>query len=116
MAPGLFDTLVDFDRDVFRNIATIRKSQDLLDDLSPDPRQRAYGEAAVVQRQEELDFRAPVLSRPFEYGIALGDGLPGRPVTRYSAGSRCGVWYGSLEMETTVHETVYHWGRRLQAM
>lgn len=116
MIPGLFDTLVDFDRDVFRNIATIRESQELLDDLSPDPRQRAYGEAVVQQRQEELEFRFPVISRPFEYGIALSDGLLGRPVTRLSDGSRFGVWYGSFEPETTVHETVYHWGKRLQAM
>ena len=31
--------------------------------------------------------------------------------TRYSDGLRYGVWYGSLELETTVHETLYHWHR-----
>ncbi|HWD15519.1 MAG TPA: RES family NAD+ phosphorylase, partial [Casimicrobiaceae bacterium] len=31
--------------------------------------------------------------------------------TRFSDGTRYGVWYGSLEMETTVYETAWHWYR-----
>lgn len=33
--------------------------------------------------------------------------------TRFSDGRRFGAWYGSTELETTVHETVYHWHRFL---
>ena len=31
--------------------------------------------------------------------------------TRYSDGLHYGVWYGALELETTVRETLYHWHR-----
>jgi hypothetical protein len=31
--------------------------------------------------------------------------------TRYSDGLEYGVWSGALELETTVHETLYHWQR-----
>jgi hypothetical protein len=34
--------------------------------------------------------------------------------TRFSDGLRYGVWYGSLDLETTVYETVYHRHRFLQ--
>ncbi len=31
--------------------------------------------------------------------------------TRFSDGTRYGVWYGSLDVETTVYETAWHWYR-----
>ena len=33
--------------------------------------------------------------------------------TRFSDGTRYGVWYGALEIETTVYETAHHWRRFL---
>src|SRR5688572_8436032 len=56
---------------------------------------------------------APLITRPFDYGTVIT--YPFVPhnwqVTRYSDGLEYGVWYGALELETTVHETLYHWHR-----
>ena len=58
---------------------------------------------------------APLITRPFDYGAVIT--YPFVPqnwhATRYSDGMRYGVWYGALELETTVRETVYHWHRFL---
>ena len=52
-------------------------------------------------------------TRPFDYGTVIT--YPFVPhnwqATRYSDGLAYGVWYGALELETTVYETVYHWHR-----
>jgi len=112
MFAALIDTVVDFKETVFRNIPSVVPSEDLLDDLSDDPKARAYGEALVAV-QQDADYRSPIIMRPFLYGVSLdGTRLP----TRFSDGRRFGVWYGSLEMETTIHETVYHWKKRLKDM
>jgi len=56
---------------------------------------------------------APLITRPFDYGTVIT--FPFVPqnwhATRYSDGMRYGVWYGALELETTVRETLYHWHR-----
>ena len=114
--PGLFTELADFAGELYRNIPGIRVSKDLLDDLSPDPAIREVGEAAAAHRADPPGSIAAVISRPFEYGVALTPGTIARPATRFSDGSRHGVWYGCLELATTVHETVYHWRRFISAM
>jgi hypothetical protein len=113
---GLFDTLIDFDGDLYRNIPSLRVSEDLLDDLSDDPKERRYGEAAAESQVQNNEGFSPIITRPFRYGVALTDAPYGRPVTRFSDGSRFGVWYGSLDLITTVHETVYHFKRRVRSM
>jgi len=113
--PELLDRLVDHAGEVHRNIATIRESQDLLDDLSADPRERAFGEAAAERPSPLPDPRSPVILRPFEYGMGV-PGATSRPVSRFSDSTRFGVWYGSETLETTVHETVHHFRRRIEAM
>ncbi len=113
--PDLLDRLLDYAGDLFRNIATIRESQDLLDDLTADPAERAYGVAAAERTPDRRGLRSPVILRPFEYGV----GIPGGrslPVSRFSDARRYGVWYGSETIETTVHETVHHFRRRIEAM
>ena len=54
----LIDTVVDFKADVFRNISTVITSEDLLDDLSDEPEERAYGESIVSEQaySDELSF------------------------------------------------------------
>jgi len=113
--PDLLDRLLDYAGDVFRNIATIRESQDLLDDLSADPAERAFGVAAAERSPARRDLRSPVILRPFDYGVGIPGGRP-LPASRFSDGSRYGVWYGSETIETTVHETVHHFRRRVEAM
>jgi hypothetical protein len=54
-----------------------------------------------------------MITRPFDYGTVIT--YPFLPqnwqATRFSDGLAYGVWYGSLELETTVYESAYHWHR-----
>ncbi|HZM34368.1 MAG TPA: RES family NAD+ phosphorylase [Burkholderiales bacterium] len=102
---------MDFHGDVVRNIKGIRVSQSLFDDLSPDPRDQAV--AIAAESAERIPTEAPLLTRAFDYGSVIT--YPFVPhnwhATRWSDGLSYGVWYGSLALETTVVETVYHWHR-----
>lgn len=115
MFKGLIDKIADFNDDCFRNISTVIPSENLLDDLSDKAREWAFGEALVADQKEE-DLYSPIIMRPFSYGTALGDppftGLP----TRFSDSKRFGIWYGSLDLITTIYETVYHFRKRLADM
>jgi hypothetical protein len=105
---SLIHQVADYHGDLVRNIQTIRVSQDLFDDLSADRADQAV--AIAAEAAERIPSEAPLISRPFDYGTVItfpfanfnGQG------TRFSDGLRYGVWYGSLELETTVFETVYH--------
>jgi len=111
MFEELIRTVVAFRDHAFRNIPTLIESEDLLDDLTDDPSVRASGEAIVGERAYEEDH--PIISRPFRYGTAVSsEGLPSVR-TRFGDGSRFGVWYGSLDVLTTVYETVFHWQKFL---
>lgn len=100
-----------FDGDLARNIKGIRVSQDLFDDLSADASDRAA--AIAAESASRTPSAAPLITRPFDYGSVVT--YPFVPhnwqATRYSDGLHYGVWYGALELETTVYETVYHWHR-----
>lgn len=108
MYEDLIREVANFHGDLVRNIQTIRVSQDLFDDLSSDRDDQAVAIAAEADGRIPSD--APLITRPFDYGTVItfpfanfnGQG------TRFSDGLRYGVWYGSLELETTVYETVYH--------
>lgn len=115
MFSELIDTVIDFNDTTFRNIPSIIVSEDLLDDLSDDPEERAFGEA-LVTGGKPLDYLSPIIMRPFRYGTSLDAAASARLPTRFSDGSRFGVWYGSLDILTTLYETVYHWKRRLADM
>lgn len=114
MYESLIREVADYHGDLVRNIQTIRVSQDLFDDLSDDAGAQAVAIAAEAAGRIASD--APLITRPFDYGTVVtfpfanfnGHG------TRFSDGLRYGVWYGSLELETTVYETVYHRQRFLQ--
>jgi hypothetical protein len=114
MYEELIREVADHHGELVRNIQTIRVSQDLFDDLSDDSAAQAVAIAAEAAGRIPSD--APLITRPFDYGTVItfpfanfnGHG------TRFSDGLRYGVWYGSLELETTVYETVYHRHRFLQ--
>jgi hypothetical protein len=114
MYENLIREVADYHGDLVRNIQTIRVSQNLFDDLSDDPAGQAVAIAAEGVGRIASD--APLITRPFDYGTVItfpfanfnGHG------TRFSDGLRYGVWYGSLDLETTVYETVYHRHRFLQ--
>lgn len=114
MFTNLITAAVDFNESVFRNIAAVVPSEDLLDDLSNDPAARAYGEALVTRQRQDDDQYTPVIGRPFTYGVSMApDTVCSGMKSRFSDGTRFGVWYGSLAILTTIHETVFHWTRFL---
>jgi hypothetical protein len=107
----VLESVVDFRDDLVRNIKGIRVSQSLFDDLSADPADQAV--AIAAESAERIASDAPLLTRPFDYGSVIT--YPFVPQnwhgTRWSDGLAYGVWYGSLDIETTVYESVYHWHR-----
>ncbi len=111
MFDEIVDKVVHFDNDSFRNISTIIKSASLLDDLSANDRDMEYGE--VLVSEPDMDSLSPVITHPFQFGVSLGEAMQ---VTRFSDGSRFGVWYGSTTVLTTIHETVYSWQRRFSVI
>lgn len=94
----------------FRNIKSIRDSQDLFDDLAEDEQDSAA--AVAAESLGKPAAKDTFVRRPFDYALICYP-FVAQPWqhTRFSDGSRYGVWYGSLEMETTVYETVHHWRR-----
>jgi hypothetical protein len=111
MQADLFAANVDFHDDLVRNIPGIRKSQHLFDDLSPDPADWAI--AIAAEGAERIPTAAALISRPFDYGTVISYSFDSAhwQATRYSDGTTYGVWYGSLDVETTVYETAWHWYR-----
>jgi hypothetical protein len=108
--------VADVHQDVARNIVSPHRSQHLFDDLSDDP-----AEWLLSQRLEEEvkppPYRSctPVIDRPFEDAAwfnAITWPFKHWQASRFSDGSY-GVWYGSESVETTVHESAYHWFRGL---
>ena len=114
MYEQLIETAVDYHGDLARNIKTIRESQALFDDLSPDAAD--WSVAIAAEAQDYIESPAPLITRPFDYGAVVT--YPFVPhhwqQTRFSDGLHYGVWYGSLELETTVHESIYHWRRFIE--
>ncbi|MBN9460414.1 MAG: RES family NAD+ phosphorylase [Burkholderiales bacterium] len=105
----LFAVNVDFHDDLVRNIPGIRASQDLFDDLSADPADWAI--AIAAEGSGRLPAAAAAIRRPFDYGTVISYSFDSAhwQATRFSDGSTYGVWYGSLDIETTVYETAWHW-------
>ncbi len=105
-------TLADIRRDVFRNIVSLRQSQDLFDDLTADPSEWQLAQAVEDEVKPPVYLSStPVVHRPFEDAAwfnAIGWPFRHWHASRFSDGSY-GVWYGSDTIETTVHETAYHW-------
>ncbi len=108
---SLFNRIVDFDDTAFRNIVSLKESVDLFSDLSegfPEVSETAVKIEMHVKRNLEPSSPA-VISRSFHYSTAIGYPFEKEPFmfSRFSDGTY-GVWYGSLEEETTLYETAYH--------
>lgn len=115
---GLFEgiTLTDFHGDMHRNIVSIRESQDLYDDLSESPEAwQAAMDLELTTKPHTYISNQPTIDRPFEEAVfneAINYPFENWSKTRYSDGS-FGVWYGADTLETSIHETVYHWRTNL---
>ncbi len=113
MASELFATNAEFHGDLIRNIPGIRRSQNLFDDLASDPVEWAV--AVAAEESGRIPTAAALATRPFDYGSVISYTFDTSrwQSTRFSDGTRYGVWYGALEIETTVYETAHHWRRFL---
>ena len=104
--------LTDIHQNVARNIVSLRKSEDLFDDLTEDPEAWQAAQLLEMETQPKLfNSHQPVINRPFEeaeWNVAIGYPFLNSSQSRFSDGS-FGVWYGADSIETTVYETVYHW-------
>ncbi|GEM_PF-6150819 len=91
--------------DVFRNRKTVKPTQDLFDDLSDNPKN--WEVAITLDKLTRPNYSAPsIIHAPFAYftnSLDKNDPWP----SRFSDGS-FPAWYGSVEQETTVFETLYH--------
>ena len=108
--------LADVHQDVARNIVSLRESQDLFDDLTDDPAEWLLAQKVEDEVKPPLySSRKPIIDRPFEdaqWFNAIDWPFKHWQTSRFSDGS-FGVWYGSESVETTVHESAYHWYRGL---
>jgi len=113
VASELFSANADFHGDLIRNIPGIRRSQNLFDDLASEPADWAL--AVAVEESERIPTATAIATRPFDYGSVISYTFDAAhwQSTRFSDGTGYGVWYGALEVETTVYETAHHWRRFL---
>ncbi|MDD2732654.1 MAG: RES family NAD+ phosphorylase [Desulfuromonadaceae bacterium] len=106
--PSMFDKTCDFNDDLFRNIVSLRESVDLFSDLTDDDE---YSSEVAITAEMRVKSEIPtgLIKRGFHYTTAIGYPFETDPYlsSRYGNGA-FGVWYGSLELETTIHETAYH--------
>lgn len=114
----LLDTVTAFDSKVQRNITSLQHSQDLFADLyDADDADAAsvfwQTEAHVKARSASADF----IERGFLYSTAIGYPFETDHfmASRYSDG-RFAVWYGALDLDTTILETLYYMVREVRAM
>jgi len=114
LQPDLLSANVDFHDDLVRNIPSIRKSQNLFDDLSPHAAD--WDIAISAENAARVPSDHPIITRPFDYGgvVSYSFNSSNWRTTRFSDGSLYGVWYGSLQLETTVYETACHWTQFVQ--
>lgn len=112
MQAELFAANIDFHGDLVRNIPGIRIAQHLFDDLSPEPADWDIA-AAAAAGAERIPTERALISGPFDHGTVISYSFDSAhwQATRYSDGSTFGVWYGSLDVATTVYETAWHWYR-----
>jgi hypothetical protein len=108
----LFDKTADFNGQPYRNITTLRESEDLFDDLAGgDENASAVAAEAEMRVKNHPVARDPkIIQRGFHYTRSIIDyPFKSEPylLTRFGDGTY-GVWYGSLEMKTTVFETGFH--------
>lgn len=111
--PDLLDTSLHLQGDVFRNIVSLRESQNLFDDLAGD--RAAWDAAIAAEMNTKSRLPTPVVNRPFEggYGVIQFPFAQPWTRTRFSDGT-FGVWYGSSQLATTVYETAHHFRIQLQ--
>lgn len=108
--PDLFNKNALINKDTLRNIVSLRESVDLFDELSDDPEDWAVAIQAESQTKADIHLAGPaVIHKGFAYNTAVAYPFLTKPflLTRFGDGSY-GVWYGSMDLVTTIYETGYH--------
>ena len=104
----LLDKTRDFDGKPYRNIVSLRESEDLFDDLTGGD---ASMSPVAVECEARVKSHIPLglVERGFHYTTSITCPFEHEPYlkTRYGDGSY-GIWYGSLALKTTIHETAFH--------
>lgn len=102
----ILDTLSRVDARLFRNIVSLRHSQNLFDDLVPD---RAGQDAAISAEMSVRRAPRGVIERGLYYSQAIDYPFAGDPVmgTRFGDGT-VRVWYGAFDAATARAETCWH--------
>lgn len=111
---SLYETVIDYSNDVFRNISTIKPTQHLFDDLSDDP--ESWEAATIIEIATHLPIEnSSLIQRGFEYSNNDFIDYPFENLTasRFSDG-QVPCWYASESLETTIYETTYHFVRGVQ--
>jgi hypothetical protein len=115
---SLFQNLAvaDVHQCLFRNIVSLRESEDLFDDLSDDEADQQIALSFEMNTKPSWYVsNNPIIDRPFEestWNDAVEYPFREWAQSRFSDGTY-GVWYGSDNLETTLHETVFHWTKFL---
>jgi hypothetical protein len=104
--------LIDVHQDFVRNIVSLRISEDLFDDLSPNPDDQQLAiRTELAAKPPQYQTANVTINRPFDeadWMAAVQFPFDHWSQSRYSDG-RFGVWYGADSLETSIHETAYHW-------
>jgi hypothetical protein len=103
--------LLDFNDELFRNIRRTIEPKSIYNDLSDEAND--WKLASRAEKQSDSFSIDPIINQPFDenfynHAIQFPFNLEQWRATRYSRGDY-GVWYGALEFETSIHETVFHW-------
>ncbi|STX51493.1 RES domain-containing protein [Legionella busanensis] len=110
---SLFAVIVDYSEDVFRNIRSVKPSQNLFDDLSEDADN--WEAANTLEAITHLPLEnSQLIQRGFEYSENSFIDYPFENLTasRFSDGQNP-CWYASETLETTIYETVYHFKKEI---
>jgi len=111
---ALFNDLevADVHEDLYRNIASIKSSQYLFDDIADTLQDQEVLTSHEIQyKTSTYTSEQPIIDRPFEeakYNEAIQYPFENWQQSRFSNGS-FGVWYGASDLQTTIDETAYHW-------
>lgn len=104
----LFDTTRDLDGNLCRNIVSLRQAVDLFDDLT-DGEPRLSEVAIAAEMRVKAAIPGGVIARSCYYTTAVEYPFVTEPYlqTRYGDGTY-GVWYGALDVDTSIYETAFH--------
>lgn len=101
---------------LYRNIVSLRTSEDLFDDLGGSAEaQDAANRLEVQTKPHPYGVRDRIIQRPFDeadWFNAIQFPFENWQASRFSDG-RFGVWYGAGDLDTTIYETAYHWAQFL---